>query len=511
MKWQSSILQFESDRSIQRLQPYAFNWDVGDPWEEDIGWDQTFGFLRDRFQDTLHSLFRKVQARRNNIARTAEELIKRGEQTMSLDFDDPLEPFKEAFVQLLAPKQLVDPDPRTQTLQYSDEGQIHSIDALSSGEREIVNIVFDFLLRSPTDCIVFFDEPELHLHPELSYKLLQTLQHIAGKNQFIYCTHSPDIITASLDQSVVFIGPPNELGENQAIPVRADDDTNEALKLLGQSVGIIALGKKLVLVEGHNASLDKQLYGSLIGEKYPELVLVPSEGRDVIASFSVINEKVLSRALWGVEFFMLCDRDAVPPETDIGRLEGEANGRLRVLRRYHLENYLLDPAVLSSVFTDLEPDHSWLRDPSQIQNKLIEIAATRLSHTVALYVTSRLRQQAGNIDLMPRECHGKTACELQGLIASRAGSELARVGGILEQGYVLRIVSETWTALETSLSDGSWVTLFPGKQIFSIFAAETSLGAPRLKRAYLRIALAEFPETFTEIDEAFRAFVEHAV
>jgi len=511
VKWQSSIVQFESDRTIQLIKPYTFSWDVVDPWEEDVGWDQTFGFLRDRFQDTLHSLFRKVQTRRNKIARTAEDLIKRGERTMTLDFEDPLEPFKEVFTQLLAPKQLIDPDPRNQNLQYSLNGQVHPIESLSSGEREVVNVVFDFLLRSPTDCVVFFDEPELHLHPELSYKLLQTLQNVAGRNQFIYCTHSPDIISASLDQSVIFIGPAGEENKNQAIPVRSDDDTNEALKLLGQSVGIIALGKKLVLVEGDHASLDKQLYGSIIGEKYPELVLVPSKGRDVIASFSVVNENVLSRSLWGVEFFMLCDRDAVPPNTDVERLEAESNGRLRVLRRYHLENYLLDPVVLSSVFVDLEPDDSWLHDPKQVEAKLIDIARTRLSYTTALYVSSELRQLAGNVNVMPRDCHEKTEEQLNALILEQATSELARVGHVLNSDDVSDSISRTWRTLEASLGQASWIALFPGKQIFNIFAAETTLGVPRLKRAYLRSALAEYPETFQDLDATFRAFANHTV
>ena len=100
----------------------------------------------------------------------------------------------------------------------------------------------------------------------LASHVLKTLEDVTARNQFFYCTHSPDIISATLDQSVVFIGPPGDDSENQALQVRAEDDTNEALRLLGQSVGIIALGKKLVLVEGSTASLDKQLYGSIIGE-----------------------------------------------------------------------------------------------------------------------------------------------------------------------------------------------------------------------------------------------------
>ena len=48
--WQSSVIQFESDRSIQQVRPYQFTWEVPDPWEESIGWNMTFGRLRDRFQ-----------------------------------------------------------------------------------------------------------------------------------------------------------------------------------------------------------------------------------------------------------------------------------------------------------------------------------------------------------------------------------------------------------------------------------------------------------------------------
>ena len=507
INWQSSILQFESDRTIQRIQAYQFNWDVGDPWEEDIGWDQTFGYFRDRFQDTLHSIFRKVQSRRNKIAHTAEELIKRGERTMDLDFSDPLEPFKDAFTQLLAPKRLVDPDPKTQDLQYDHEDETRSINTLSSGEREVVNIVFDFLLRAPSHCIVFFDEPELHLHPELSYKLLQTLQNVAGRNQFVFCTHSPYIITASLDQSVIFIGPAQDDGANQALPVREDDETNEALKLLGQSVGIIALGKKLVLIEGQSASVDKQVYGTLLGDRFPNLVLVPSEGRDVISSFATIHEKVLSRTLWGVDFFMLCDRDAVPPVTDVGALETTTGGRLRVLPRYHLENYLLDADIICAVSRDLEPEDSWLRSTGDVAIALLDIARSRLSHTVALYVSSELRQAVGNVDLVPEECHDKNQDEIRQLLVDRANDELGRVGTTLDVGAVEQVVNTAWGQLEDSLGDGTWVRRFPGKQIFNIFAARTSLGAPRLKRAYLRMALSERPDVFDEVNEIFASFI----
>src|SRR5205823_1764116 len=154
-------------------------------------------------------------------------------------------------------------------------------------------------------------EPELHLHPELSYKLLQALSAQGSNNQFVFCTHSPDIISASLENSVAFITPKTPAIDNQAIVVHRDDATHHALKLLGQSIGIISLGKKLVLIEGEESSLDKQTYGSILKNRFPELVLVPVGGKSTIRSFNDISESVLNKTIWGVQFFMLCDRDAV--------------------------------------------------------------------------------------------------------------------------------------------------------------------------------------------------------
>jgi len=209
--WQSSLVNFESDRTVQNLQPFPFTFDMPDPSEEQVDPGLTFSPLKQRYHDTVHSMHRMVEAQRRNIAARAIQLQRDGKTSMNLNFTDPMGPFKDVFRQLLAPKELADLTMGDQRLKYMHEGQpTLDFESLSSGEREVVNIAFDFLLRRPRDCIVFFDEPELHLHPELSYKLVQTLSTIGANNQFVFTTHSPDIITASLDRSVIFLGPVDE-------------------------------------------------------------------------------------------------------------------------------------------------------------------------------------------------------------------------------------------------------------------------------------------------------------
>jgi energy-coupling factor transporter ATP-binding protein EcfA2 len=508
-QWTSSVFQFESDRANLPYHPWSFSFDVVDPWDEMVGWDSPLSGFRNRFQDTISSLFRKVHSRRGAIATKGEELIRAGGGTIDpLDFPDPIQPFKEAFRQLLAPKELVDPDPKEQALFYNFQGQRFSINALSSGEREVVNIAFDFLLRNPTDSVILFDEPELHLHPELSYKLLHTLRNAGIRNQFIFVTHSPDIITASLEHSVVFIAPPRADSSNQAVVVHEDDATHEALRLIGQSIGIVSLGKRIVLIEGANTSLDKQTYGAILKNKFPGIVLVPSGGRGLIRSFAAVLASVLHRTLWGVEFFMLCDRDALPPSADAATLQTQAGERLRVLGRYHLENYFLDESVLASVFKEMEPDGSWLRNPASIRDRLKEIAAEMIPYATALIVAAQQRERFGNIDLMAKGCHGKTADQLVALVLDRVSAETARCASVVNAIGVEAELRRVHSELTASLADGRWKTLVPGKPILEKFATAAGLQSGRLKIRYLAEAERAPQNPFAEVLTIFEGFAK---
>jgi predicted ATPase len=508
--WSSSIVNFESDRTIQNLQPLTFTWDMADPEEEEMSWDISFGFMRDRFQDTVHSMFRMIETQKQSIANRAVRLRRDGHTEMKLEFKDPMEPFKDVFAMMLAPKQLADLTARNQVLQYELEDQTFDFSTLSSGEREVVNIAFDFLLRRPSDCIVFFDEPELHLHPELSYKLLRTLRAIGERNQFILSTHSPDVITASLDQSVIFLSPDSTKGKgepkNQAIAVSENDETNRALRLLGQSIGIVALGKRIVLIEGADSSLDKQTYGSIIGNQHPELVLVPSGGREALESFDHIYETVLDRTIWGVEFFMLCDRDSRPLDSPTSE-QAEGQSRLAVLPRYHVENYFLDADVWAEAFAPLEPENIWLRQPDQIDLVLRELAGELLSYAAALSASRVLRRQVGNVDAMPKACHGKSLEQVQELIRARAEVESVRVQAALAPEQIDQVVAETYQRLEESLANGdAWKSEIPGKALVAKFANRAHVSPGRAKSMYLNSVRSSDRDTFAELTAIFERF-----
>ena len=507
-KWMSSIVNFDSSRTFGTIQPFQWSWDFRDPFEEEIGWNVLFNPLQSRYQDTIHALYRKIGYYRTEISARYDKLRKAGEKTMPIDPTDPLKKLKDVFSSLLSPKELADIPLNNPKLQYmEEEGQLLPIDSLSSGEREVFSTVLDLLLHEPSDCIIFFDEPEMHLHPELSFRLLRTLKNVGERNQFIFCTHSPDIITESLDYSVVFIKP-REGDENQAVCVRKDEEKATALKLLGQNLGVIALGRKIVLIEGIESSLDKQTYGEIIGTLFPQYVLVPAGGRQTILSFSQIIDDVLSKSLWGIDFCMISDHDSNLPEDVMADFVLKSSKRLAFLPRYHLENYFLDENIIAKMFEKMVPEDNWLRSPEQINEKLKQIARESVPYAIQLGLASSLRSKVGLIDFSVKGTEGLSLEEYLSRLEGPILKEQKRVNSALDIDDVKDFVGKKWNLLTDLLDkdNDNWKKIILGRVICHKFSSLAKIDRGRFKTMYINQAKEEDLAPFGDIINIFKNF-----
>src|SRR5690625_1801065 len=76
------------------------------------------------------------------------------------------------------------------------------IDELSSGEKEILNTYIHFHHLNPSDSIILFDEPDVHLHPELERRYLRILKTFAEGNQMFLTTHAPEMMIEAGSESL---------------------------------------------------------------------------------------------------------------------------------------------------------------------------------------------------------------------------------------------------------------------------------------------------------------------
>ncbi len=76
---------------------------------------------------------------------------------------------------------------------------------LSSGEKQILILLTQALLRLNNPVVYIADEPELSLHVTWQEKLLDSLEKIGGQKQIIVATHSPDIV-GKYRENVIILG-----------------------------------------------------------------------------------------------------------------------------------------------------------------------------------------------------------------------------------------------------------------------------------------------------------------
>ena len=76
---------------------------------------------------------------------------------------------------------------------------------LSSGEKQILILLTQALLRINEPVVYIADEPELSLHVRWQEKLLRSLVTLGGQKQIIVATHSPDIV-GNFQSQVIDLG-----------------------------------------------------------------------------------------------------------------------------------------------------------------------------------------------------------------------------------------------------------------------------------------------------------------
>lgn len=138
--------------------------------------------------------------RTNNLIRLAEKL-----EDDRRELFKPLTKFREIVNSFLLNKAINTSD--SGNLEISSSNGVprkFTADKLASGEKQILILLTQALLKEDEPVVYVADEPELSLHVTWQEKLLDSLLSLAGQIQIIIATHSPDIVGNFRDNIIEF-------------------------------------------------------------------------------------------------------------------------------------------------------------------------------------------------------------------------------------------------------------------------------------------------------------------
>ena len=287
------------------------------------------------------------------------------------------------------------------TLFFKKKDQTNKFDfnVLSSGEKEVVDILIDFYLKREdfNDSIYIIDEPELHINTNIQGKLLNEIIKIIPENcQLWIATHSIGFLNAlkqdhNKDSAIIWfqgkfstekmsLSPLPKTRENWKMVFRTA--LEDLTGLISPKTIIYCEGRKDPAKDGSEQGLDAEVYNMIFEDKYPEVLFVSSGGNTEPDKYSEIALTVLGKAFDSVNLILLKDKDinaTGTPTTDEQRsnwLAENPAGR-RMLERKEIENYLFDNEILAKanptlVTTDYESIVSNIVDQN-VKDKTTEV------------------------------------------------------------------------------------------------------------------------------------------
>ncbi|MEL1241508.1 AAA family ATPase [Flavobacterium flavipallidum] len=283
---------------------------------------------------------------------------------------DSLSDIREFFNSFFSPMQFDDVFLDTNPFKFSvntPRGTI-DIDELSSGEKEILNTYIHFHQLKPKDSIILFDEPDVHLHPELERRYLKILKQLSDGNQMILTTHAPEMmIEAGSDSLFTVLKYPNGT-DNQFLKVSSNSQLHESLTNIMGAKGFVSLNKKIVFIEGEESSTDIDLFEKLFPNIEKNISFIPAGNSLTLKSTAAKVNTLLSEGNTFQEYYCIVDGD-FERHDDIDSLNN-----IFQLPVYHVENYLLEENVVFQSLRQMLGRSMPYDSPEQVADTLKKIA-----------------------------------------------------------------------------------------------------------------------------------------
>ena len=251
----------------------------------------------------------------------------------------------------------------------TDTPYVFEYNVLSSGEKEVLDLLLDLYLRKDeySDSIYIIDEPELHLNTAIQRKLLIEINKMVPSNcQIWIATHSIGFLRALQDelkdqsQIIEFKAENNWAAQKYILtPVKSSRKTwqdvfstalDDLTSLVAPQRIVYCEGRAEPTRRGEERGMDAAVFNIIFNDKYPDTLFVSSGGNTELDQRSDIAIAILSKVFSDIEILVLKDRD-MGSGKDIDEAQRQQYlqnnpPNHRVLKRFEIENYLFDKEVL---------------------------------------------------------------------------------------------------------------------------------------------------------------------
>lgn len=444
-------------------------------------WSIAFNTSEIQYQDMYEYL---VQQRYHFLRELGQyhNAIAKGHAPTSLPLD-PLIPYEDLLNKVFPNYEFVNKDEAIPTNLFVKipSGDIITFNDLSSGEKEVFFILSFFVRHNVENAIIVIDEPELHLHPELARILIANMRTIRNGNQIWLATHNSEIIDEAGRDMTMYFHRDQQSQSVRFVPASDEPKAQLMLKEMFGFSGFIGVAKNLIFLEGDNASIDRKIYAMLFPEISSSIKIIPANTCENQSKISAAILSIIESGLGWLNFSLIRDRDYLTPDM-IAKYEGHPSGKIFVLQKHEIENYLLDSRVIQIVLSEI---FNIERTPEQIERKLFQCAIKMSASVVRDMVSFRLNLLIRPQDFsMGRILQGESFFDLNGteyspnaehesVIKSRLSSTgqniLANFSSSLAGEKIEEVFNDCVSEVQSAISSGNWRAIFPGKELLESF------------------------------------------
>lgn len=392
---------------------------------------------------------------------------------------DPIQPYEELLNKLFPFYKFADNNediPSNLFIQIPS-GEIITFNDLSSGEKEVFFMLTFFIRHNVENAIIVIDEPELHLHPELSRLLIRNMKSIRDGNQIWVATHNSEIIDEAGRDKVIYVA--RDLETRTASFISGDEEREviAQLKNMFGFSGYIGVARNLVFLEGDNSSQDRKFYSALLPGESSNLKLIPANSSENLSRINSAIMSILESSLGWMNFFLVRDRDYLTNPM-VEKYRRHSSGKIFVLEKHELENYLINFEIMSAVLSDIfniEKSASDLKD--MFYKTAIRISSNVVREMIAFRLNLILSPQDFSVE---KFLHHKPYFDISdGLLTKNSGAaDLMKskfsntskevhetLRSSLSPEAISSVVELCETEIKKSLESDGWLNIFPGKEM----------------------------------------------